>query len=408
MPYILRIHALTCIKRLLIAVVLPNLASFYVNGRDLNAQPRSQQCDASAVFERAGQLIGNRQYDQALIVLNAFRDCPARSSVETFQLGWLYGRARRFADALAVFETVPPAVPDPLTHDYAIALSRFELAQYQKAIDILKPEQLSGKADEKAVNLLAVSYSKLGLYRDAYDVLSAQTRRDPTDLTTYLNLVTVCAEGGDLRKAAEVASQAKQLFPNSPDVLIVLGAAETMLGHLDQAFEDFSASAKLAPARGDARFFLALVDYKQGKFSDAVAVLQKAVNDGIADSDLHYLMAECLLKIDPAREGEALQQLNRAVDLNTGSVSARTLRGKLLLETGNPKEAITDLEIARQQDPGSRATLYNLARAYQAIGRTREAQAIFKQFRSQNANTLSEFSDTRLNDTLTGRAGQQP
>lgn len=373
----------------------------------VDAQSPTPECNEVAIFQRADQLVRSRQYDQASELLKRFEACPGRKPLDTFQLGWLYGRARRFEDALKLFQAVPHDVPDVMTHDYAIALSRFELAQYEGAIDVLRAYQTSGKADDKSMNLLAVSYSKLGLYRNAYDVLSEQIHRSPADLTTYLNLITVCAEGGDVGKAAEIATQARQLFPDSADVAIALGAAATMLGHLDQAYAQFSTGARLAPSRADARFFLALVDYKEGKYSDAIALLQTALKDGIADSDLHYLMAECLLKENSANLEQALKELERAIDLNAKSVSARALRGKLLLESGRTKQAVADLELARKQDPQSRAALYNLARAYQSEGRTSEARAIFQQLRSQSADALNEITDTRLNDALTGKAGQK-
>jgi tetratricopeptide (TPR) repeat protein len=403
MFYALTILTRTCIKSASVVGLLLGWFAIFIAG----AQPPVRECDQAAIFQRADELIRNKQYNQASELLSRSEACPGRKPLDTFQLGWLYGRARRFENALKLFETVPHDVPDPMTHDYAIALSRFELAQYQGAIDVLRPYQASGKADEKAMNLLAVSYSKLGLYRNAYDVLSEQAHRKPGDLTTYLNLVTVCAEGGDIAGAAEIATQARQLFPDSADAAIVLGAAETMLGHLDQAYADFSTGARLAPSRADARFFLALVDYKQGKFSDAIAVLEAALKEGLADSDLHYLMAECLLKEDSANVEQALKELDCAIDLNTKSVAARALRGKLLLDSGRPKQAVADLELARQQDPQSRAALYNLARAYQAEGRTTEARALFQQLRSQSADALNEITDIRLNHALTGKAGPE-
>jgi tetratricopeptide (TPR) repeat protein len=191
------------------------------------------------------------------------------------------------------------------------------------------------------------------------------------------------------------------LFPNSADVLIVQGAANTLLGHLDQAYEDFAAATRLAPTRADARFFLGLIDYKQGKFPDAISTLQGALKDGIADADLHYLIAECLLKLHSANTDQALHELDRALELNTDLLSARTLRGKLLLEAGHPEKALADLEFANHRDRDSRAALYNLARAYRALGRVSDAQALFRQLRTETADTLNEFSNTRLNEALT-------
>jgi tetratricopeptide (TPR) repeat protein len=367
----------------------------------------TQVCDANQVLQRANGLLADKAFEQAGSLLDQLRSCPDRSPLETFQLGWLYGRARRFDTALKLFGEVPPDVPDRLTHSYAIALSKFELADYRGAVETIKPQQTAGAADTKSINLLAVSYSKLGLYREAYQALADQVQKEPTDLSLVLNLVAVCAEGGDLAKAADVAAHATQKFPTSPDAFIVNGAANLLLGHLDEAHLDFVAAVRLAPERSDARFFVALTDYKQGKFEEAITVLRKAVKDGLSDSELHYLLAECLLRSDPGNTAEALQELGRAIELNGRSVSARTLRGKLLLAGGHPQDAVSDLEAAIHDDPDSRTALYNLAMAYRAVGKTNEAQSLFRQLRSQPTDTLNEFSDKRLNEAL-GESGAKP
>ena len=372
------------------------------------AQTSTQKaCDAAGSFEKAKALLGQKLYEQATQALDQVHKCTGLSPLASFELGWLYGRARHFETALEVFATVPPNVPNPTTHAYAIALSQFELANYQGSITTLKALQAKDLLDENASNLLAVSFSKLGLYREAYAVLSAQLQKGPADVVSYLNLVTVCAEGGDFKSAAEVASRATELFPTSPEVFVVEGAANSLVGQLDEAYRDFSKGLQLAPDRPDIDFFLALTDYKEGKFTDAVVLLQGAIQQGVKDSDLHYLLAECLLKVDAANTDKALQQVNRALELNTNSIAARTLRGKLLLETGHPAEAIIDLELARQHDPDSRSATYNLARAYRAVGRGAEARAIFEQLRDQPSNTLGEMSNRRLNEALADKGKQQ-
>jgi tetratricopeptide (TPR) repeat protein len=363
-------------------------------------------CDLNSTFDEVSHLLQQRQYEAAAKLLDEVRACPGHSPLEKFQLGWLYGRARQYEKALSIFDGLPRDVPDPLTHDYAAALSRFELGQYQKAIALLKPDRASGLVDSKSINLLAVSYSKLGLYTEAYAVLSQQLQRNNRDLPTYLNLITVCAEGGDLAKAGAVAADARKQFPQSADVPILQGAINEQLGRSDQALADFSSAAALAPSRGDARFFMALVEYKRGRFDAALSVLHNAERDGIADSDLYYLAAECLLKLQPENRDAALAELNRAINLNSESVSARTLRGKLLLDAGRASEASGDLETAHKLDPASRTALYNLARAYRAVGRASEAQALFSQLRRTAPDTVNEFADSRLNGVLSGTDSQ--
>ncbi len=362
-------------------------------------------CNAAGTFEKVTTLLQNKNYHGASQILDKLHQCSGLSATENFQMGWLYGRARRFDAALKIFRSVPADVPDRLTHQYAVALSKFELADYHGAADALK-ELPPDVLDAKCVNLLAVSYSKLGLLQDAYSVLIQETQKDPHDLSAFLNLVTVCAEGGNFEKAAQVASEATRLFPQSAEVFIVEGAANILLGHLKEAYANFSTAVSLDPSRSDTRFFLALTDYREGKYTEAVAVLKAAIQAGLVDSDLHYLLAECLLKMNATDTASAIAELNRAIELDDNSVSARTLRGKLLLEKGDAKGAVADLEFARHHDPESRGASYNLARAYRALGKEDQARALFQQLRGQTADALKTMSDQKLSDTLTGRGAQ--
>lgn len=362
------------------------------------------QCDADAAFRSAQNLLADKQHEQAAKTLDGLRRCATLSNLQTFEMGWLYGRARRFDVALEIFGKVPEDVPDRQTHGYAVALARFELSDFQGAIATLRALRKAGLSDPNSTNLLAVAYARSGLYREAYEVLSNAVSAAPGDLMTWMNLVTVCAEGGDFAKAAEVADKAAQLFPKESEVFVVRGAASMLLGRTDAAAEDFAAATRLAPARADARFFLALANYQRGDFEDAVQTLRVAAKAGIADSDLHYLTAECLLKIDPANTTRALEELKRAIALNSASVPARILRGKLLLEAGRARDAVGDLEIARRTSPDSRSATYNLARAYRALGRTGDAQKLLRGLQAESENALlEEISHQRLGNAVLGR-----
>ncbi len=95
---------------------------------------------------------------------------------------------------------------------------------------------------------------------------------------------------------------------------------------MENAHGDFAAAVKLAPKQADARFLLAVADYKQSNYAVAADELRAAIGDGVVDSDLHYLLAECLLKLDAAKTADAMTKLDRAIASWSESVSARTLR----------------------------------------------------------------------------------
>lgn len=369
------------------------------------AQP-VHPCNAEQVFQRANDLLKLKNYQDAERTLDQLQGCTNLSPIQTFNLGWLYGRTHDSKKALRVFQAVPPDVPDRPTHQYAIALSEFELNNYQATVDALKGLQSEGLLDARGTNLLGVSYTKLGLYKDAYPILVAELRQNPGDLFAYLNLVTLLAETGNLKDAREVADQAVVAFPQNAEVLVVRGAVNILLGTLDKAHSDFAAAIALSPQQPEAQFLLGLSDYKQGNYAVAITELKAALGSGSNDSDLHYLLAECMLKVDPGKTADAIAELDRAIALNNNSVPARTMRGKLLLEAGNPKQAAQDLELAHHIDPTSRSALYNLARADSALGKKEEAMSLFKQLNSQAPDSLGELSDQTVKRVLNGDASR--
>jgi tetratricopeptide (TPR) repeat protein len=370
------------------------------------AAPSSRECDPQHVFQKADALLKSRNYKEAAATLDPLRGCHNLSPIQLFNLGWLYGRAHDSKTALKIFQSVPPNVPAPSTHQYAIGLSEFALGNYHGTVDALKGLESQGLLDPKGANLLAVSYSKLGLYQDAYPIFAEELKQNPNDLLAYLNLVTLFADTGNFKNAADIANQATLALPQSSEAFVARGAANTLLGKLDQSHSDFATAVQLSPVNADARFLLALSEYKQGQFAQAITELKAAIGAGIVDSDLHYLLAECILKVDPLKSADAIAELNQAIQLNSRSVSARTLRGKLLLEGGNARQAVGDLELAHQIDPTSRSALYNLARADSALGKTEEAKSLFKQLSTQPTDSLGELSDQRLKDALGGGPSQ--
>ena len=127
--------------------------------------PESSKCAAGPVFEQASTLLSKKQFNQAYKTLGTLDSCRDLTPLEKFQLGWLYGRTRHFDAALKLFQAVPPDTPDPVTHQYAVALSEFELGRYEQVVDVLTKLQSEKALDGKCANLLGVSYSKLNQYQ---------------------------------------------------------------------------------------------------------------------------------------------------------------------------------------------------------------------------------------------------
>jgi tetratricopeptide (TPR) repeat protein len=365
-------------------------------------------CLPAKTFTQVGVLLEKQNYLRVQTLLRGLESCPHLAPLERFNVGWLYGRAHDSPDALRIFRSVPADVPDRLTHGYAIALADFELQKFQVAVDTLTALRGQGIFDAKCADLLGVSYSKLGRYQDAYDVMSQNIRQNPSNPYGYFNLITLFVDTTEMEKAAQVADRAVAALPENAEALSMRGSIELYRGQTDEAYRDFSGAAELAPHSPDPRFFMALVDYRQSKFDQAAKVVRDAIASGIADSDLHYMLAECVLRMDPTNASAALPELDQAIQLNPNSVPARVLRGETLLVAKRPQDAVVDLKIARDLNPDpqrdtSNAT-YLLGRAYAALGKRDQANALFAQlghqFASNNTDALNQLGDQKIRAAL--------
>ena len=373
-----------------------------------SASQEGKPCLPDKSFAEVESLIEKQDYPAAKAVLHGLESCPHLSPIQRFNVGWLYGKAHDPSDALKLFTSGQVDVPDPLTHAYAIALADFGLGRYEASIDTLVALRSKGIFDAKCADLLGVAYSKIDRYQDAYNTMIENIRQNPANPYGYFNLITLFVDTSEMDKAAQVANKAVAAFPQSAEALSMRGSIELSLDRSDDAYRDFAAAAQIAPEAPDPPFFMALADYRQLKYDEAETVLRNAIASGIADSDLHYLLAECLLRVDAANTSGALLELNQAINLNPNSVPARALRGSTLLEAGRPADALVDLKIARDLDPNPQRdtlnTTYLLGRAYAALGKREEAKALFaqlgQQFSGNKADTLNQLSEQKMRAAL--------
>ncbi len=366
--------------------------------------PDIHACKASEVLPEAQREWKLGHAGNARALADALHKCTGLTPRERFDLGLIYGRLHEFPVALALFRSVDADVPNLQSHAYGLALGQFELADYSGAIKTLEDLKAQVSLNVSSANLLAVCDSKAGRYQDAYALLVDQLDKNPGEPLGYLNLITLLTDVGQLEQAVKVATRAVEVFPGNEEMLVVRGSVYTSVGELDKARSDFAAAVDRAPGLPDPRFFLAVTDYKMGHYEVAAGELRAAIAAGIVDADLEYLLAECLLKIDPGNSTAAMNELDRAISTGDPAVQAHTLRGKLLLEDDKPGAALADLEQAHRLDPGMRSATYNLARAYMALGRKADAAPLLHQIDRQSVDMVSELSERRMRQVKSGSA----
>jgi tetratricopeptide (TPR) repeat protein len=267
----------------------------------------------------------------------------------------------------------------PLTARGSSALPAYERAfhrgEYSRAIalatEILKDEP----TDVRARIVHARAEAALGRFDAAFEGFREAQRRAPgdPDALYYVGVtagVLAQLEYERLLTLAPGSARAHQLRGESYEAQGLVLEAEA---EFEAALEVDPDSVEVLVALGD----LARSDLAQSKerFAEARAYYARALERAPENYDALYGLGACDAFAD--EHVRAVELFRRAVGADPDSAPARLGLGISLLQTGQAAAAVSELETAAGLEPRMREAWYHLGRAYQALGRSREAELAF-------------------------------
>jgi tetratricopeptide (TPR) repeat protein len=173
------------------------------------------------------------------------------------------------------------------------------------------------------------------------------------------------------RKYAEAAATLeRQLFKGREDfaALMLLGLCRQQLQEYSKAEASFLAAAALEPKNAQARFSLARVRFLTGRFEDALATSQAALELGEPPARVHHLRAR--IEEERGRFAAALEEYRRAVSADRRFVDALSGEASVLYKLGRYTEAQSSAEAALRLDPTNSEAWTLLDRLRQAGAQT--------------------------------------
>jgi tetratricopeptide (TPR) repeat protein len=184
----------------------------------------------------------------------------------------------------------------------------------------------------------------------------------------------------------------KNLFVSMTAALLITGAAVAQDFPSDQ-YEFLQ--AKLAAA--------------EGRFDDALTMLDKVIQKNPADAVLRYERASILA--DAGRLDRAEAELRKVVELKGDFYDARRLLGRMLLErAGNDRtrveEALTHLSAAFKLNPDDLGTGMAVSQILQSSGRLAEAEKVLGQMLERAPDQRALNYNYALVLTKLGRGGE--
>lgn len=308
-----------------------------------------------AGLKQADALLSQGKPDDAVTLLNRLADKEPKLPGLEAKLGKAYFQSRKFQQAVAHLQLAHQQVPDDWESTQLLALTYYSLGNCPQALPLLlklRAHLTNGEVD--GPYLSGVCYLKTQQWEEARAAFAEMFGSSPGSAMAHLMLAKMMVRQRMEERSVPEIQKALQLDPRLPMAHFLLGEICLYQTNPQRALEEFNKELEINPS-------VWLVYWRLG---DAYTRLER------------YDDAEKVLK--------------KAVWLNESFTGSYLLLGEVELKKGNPELGAGFLERALKLDPQNDYAHYSLARAYQQMGRTDEANRHFEITRSLRAEKKSD------------------
>jgi tetratricopeptide (TPR) repeat protein len=338
------------------APALNNLAYLYSEhfvlpdkARDLAQKARTLQPNDAGIADTLGWILYKKgDYQQALTLLQeSARKLPHDPEVQ-FHLGMANYMMGHKESAREAFVRAA-AAPNDFTGKEEC---QRRLAQLESADG--NTVELSAKGLEKvsqqqpndpvAQLRLGESYEKEGAFREAAAAYEEAIKLNPELLAAAVKLAELNA--GPLRaseKALRFAQKARELAPNDPKVLAILGNAAYQTAKFTWACSLLREAARQLPNDPKVLGDLAWASYSQGKIAEAQTLMQRVLEahpDSAQSNDARLFLTMSALDKKDADLTAAQPEVQRVLDATPNYVPALMVRARTSAQHGELDTAV--------------------------------------------------------------------
>jgi tetratricopeptide (TPR) repeat protein len=368
--------------------VLPAILVVLIAAWPAPAQPAGES-QLQRYYREAETALAEKRLDAAARAYEALTRLDPKTAENYAQLGLIRYMQGSFGDALPAFRRalqLKPALPHV---DVLLAICLSELGRYAEA----EPGLIKGfqhppdDATRRLIGLeLERSYSRRKMWEKAAQIAIKLSQLYPDDPEVLYHAGKLY---GDL--AYQTMRRLSQAAPDSVWVHQAAGEAHEVQGHYDLAIVEYQKVLALEPQRPGVHFRLGRTILLRGDAAsreEALREFEKELRIDATNVGAAYELGEILRKegqLEKARDSFAA-----AVGLQPGFEDARIGLARALIELHQPEKALPHLKAALQLNSENEVSHYQLARVYQALGKTAEQQKELQLFRSLRGQKRSQ------------------
>ena len=222
-----------------------------------------------------------------------------------------------------------------------IGMAYILTGEYQRAVSTLTQALAAGQSDLDIEFMLGRAFLFLGQYSTATEIFGRLTTYRPNYVRYFSYLGQAYREGGQLMESCNVLENAMILDPDNIPNLINLSTSYFKLGWYKKAEQYLLRAKNLAPDLGEIYINLGVLYWHTKRKDEAQKLFERALKEKITMQ------------------------------------SAFSNKGNILFLTDNIKSAIKAYKKADKIGKKSEITLYNLATAFRALGKQKNAMKYF-------------------------------
>lgn len=278
------------------------------------------------------------------------------------------------AEALELFDSVIESDPANAQALYFKGCACSETGQYLEAIAAYERcvEHAGDRASLPLFNM-GVAFQELGEPGKAIEAFQGAIASDPTMADAWTNIGRLLDDLGDSDMAIECYNTALQIEPNDVTALSNRGNSLRALRKFSEADASYEAALTENPQDLAARIGRGICRFELGDLEEGLHRLRSIIEQtGHSVARFEYSLLLC----QQNRFDEALASLDRIVEDESGSPEIFNNRGECLAKLGRPEEALTSFDQSLALAEDFTGALFGKARLLVNLDRIGEARLV--------------------------------
>jgi len=314
-------------------------------------------------------------------------------------LGLLEARQEHYAEAVPLYRkamALDPAIPGLQLN---LGLSLFKSGAMKDAaatfLPLLKSLPPSSPEALRLTTLIGLARYGSGEYAAAVPYLKKATAADPQNLPFRLTLAQSCLWSKQYQCVLDVYKEILTLNAESAEADMLAGEALDEMKDKVGAAKQFRAAVKEDPKMPDAHFGLGYLLWGLLQFDEASTEFQAELDNNPDHAQALTYLADSEIQLNHPEVAAPL--LEKTILINPKIELAHLDLGILYTNAGRKSDALRELKIAEQLNPGDQNVHWRLGRFYKSVGKNEEAKAEFEKTR-----TLQKAADQTVFNKLHG------